>query len=93
MLTVKEDTTLIGVAELRTRASAILNELKKHKVILTKRNMPVGIIVDYEEYEKMERLMDLAEDILLGNIAKQRLERKNKKSITLEEAERRVGLR
>lgn len=93
MLSIKEDTALIGVAELRTRSAAVLKEIKKHKVILTKRNRPVGIILDYEEYEKMEKLLDQMEDIILGNIARERLKRKGKKMITLEEAERKVGLR
>ncbi len=93
MLTLKEDTALVGVAELRTKAASILKEIKKHRVILTIRNRPVGIILDYEEYEKTEKLLDQAEDIVLGNIARERLARKGKKAITLEEAERRVGLR
>lgn len=92
MLTVKEDTALIGVAELRTKAAAVLKEIKRHRVILTKRNRPVGVIVDYDEYEKMEQVLDEVEDIVLGNIARERLERKDKKAITLEDAERKVGL-
>lgn len=55
MLTLKEDTALIGMAELRTRAADVLKEIKKHRVILTRRNRPVGIIIDYDEYEKIER--------------------------------------
>ncbi|HBR16557.1 MAG: hypothetical protein A3G39_09915 [Deltaproteobacteria bacterium RIFCSPLOWO2_12_FULL_43_16] len=93
MLTVKEDTAIIGVAELRSKAANVLKEIKKHKIILTKRNRPVGIIVDYGEYEKMEQLLEEVEDIILGNIALERLERKDKKTMTLEQAERKVGLR
>lgn len=93
MLTVKEDTAIIGVAELRSKAANVLKEIKKHKVILTKRNRPVGIIVDYEEYEKMEQLLEDVEDVILGNIARERLERKDKNTMTLEQAERKVGLR
>jgi len=93
MLTVKEDTALIGVAELRTKAADVLKEIKRHRVILTKRNRPVGVIIDYDEYEKMEQMLDEAEDIVLGNTARERLERKDKKAITLEDAERKVGLR
>lgn len=93
MITVKEDTALIGVAELRTKTAAVLKEIKKHKVVLTKRNRPVGVIVDYEEYEKIEQMLDEVEDIVLSTIAGGRLERRDKKAITMEEAERRVGLR
>ena len=93
MLTIKEDSALIGVAELRTKAAEVLKEVKKHNVILTRRNKPVGVIMDYDEYEKMQAMLDEVEDIVLGKIAMERLERKDKKVITLEEAERRVGLR
>lgn len=93
MLTVKEDTAVIGVAELRSKAANVLKEIKKHKIILTKRNRPVGIIVDYGEYEKMEQLLEEVEDVILGKIAQERLERKGKKAVTLENAERKVGLR
>ena len=81
------------MAELRSKAANVLKEIKKHKIILTKRNRPVGIIVDYGEYEKMEQLLEEVEDIILGNIALERLERKDKKTMTLEQAERKVGLR
>lgn len=93
MLTVKEDTALMGVAELRTKTADVLKEIKKHRVILTKRNKPVGVIIDYAEYERMQEMLDEVEDIVLGNIARERLKRKDKKVITLEEAERKVGLR
>lgn len=93
MITVKEDTALIGVAELRTKAADVLKEIKKHRVVLTKRNRPVGVIIDYNEYEKIEQILDEVEDIVLGKFSRERLERKDRKAITLEDAERRVGLR
>lgn len=93
MLTVKEDTAVIGVSELRTRTADVLREIKKHRVILTKRNRPVGVIVDYAEYEKVREMLDEVEDIVLGDIARKRLLRKDRKAMTLEEAEKKVGLR
>jgi prevent-host-death family protein len=93
MITVKEDTALIGVAELRTKAADVLKEIKRHRVILTRRNRPVGVIIDYDEYEKIEQTLDEVEDIVLGNIARARLKRRDRKAITLEDAERKVGLR
>ncbi len=93
MFTFKEDTALIGIAELRTKAAEILKKIKKYRIILTKRNKPVGMIIDYDEYLQMQRVLDEIEDIVLGNIAKDRLERKGKKFITLDEAEEKVGLK
>lgn len=93
MITVSEDTTIIGVAELRTDIGTILKEIEKHSVIVTKRNKPVGVFLNYNEYEKMKNAVEELEDSHLGAIAKMRSERKGKKVISLEEAERRVGIR
>ena len=93
MITVEEKTTIVGVAELRKMISDILEKVKSNKVILTRRNKPVGVIVAYEEYKKMEEIIDTFEDYILGYLAKERAQRKGKKLITLEEAERRLGLK
>ncbi len=93
MITVEEKTTIVGVTELRKAMSEILKRIKSNVVILTKRNKPVGVIIDYEEYKKMEEIIDSIEDYILGHLAKERAQRKNKKLISLEEAERKVGLR
>ncbi len=93
MITVEEKTTIVGVAELRKMISDILEKVKSNKVILTKRNKPVGVIVDYEEFKEMEEIIDTFEDYVLGYLAKERAQRKDKKLITLEEAEKRLGLK
>ncbi len=93
MLTLKEDSSIIGITELRNKSAIVLNAIKKNKVVLTKRNKPVGVIIDYDEYEKMLRIIDEAEDIVLGGIAMDRIKRKDRKAISLEEAEKRVGMR
>jgi prevent-host-death family protein len=93
MITVEEKTTIVGVAELRKAISDILEKIKSNKVILTRRNKPVGVIVDYEEYNRMEEIIDALEDYVLGHLAKERAQRKDKKLITLEQAEKKLGLR
>jgi prevent-host-death family protein len=93
MITVEEKTTIIGVAELRKAIADILEKIKSNKVILTRRNKPVGVIVDYDEYKKMEEIIENLEDYILGQLAKERAQRKDKKLITLEEAEKKLGLK
>lgn len=93
MITLKENTALVGIAELRNKASEVLKNIKNYRVILTKRNKPLGVIIDYEEYEHMQEMLEEVEDFVLGTIARERLKRKGKKNITLDEAEKRVGLR
>ena len=93
MLSVKEDTTIVGITELRKMIPEILKKIKQEKVILTRRNRPIGILVDYEEYERMEKMIEALEDQVLGQLAKERASRKDRRTIDLEEAERKVGLK
>jgi prevent-host-death family protein len=93
MITVDEKTTIVGVAELRDQVANVLKQLKKHKVILTRRNKPVGVILDYDEYEKISRIEEDFEDLVLGLMAKERAQRKGRKTVSLEEAEKKVGLK
>jgi len=93
MLTVDEKATIVGVAELRKVMKAVLEEMKTHKVILTKRNRPVGVLVDYKEFRKMEELIGALEDFVLGQLAKERVQRKGRKLVALEEVEKKLGLR
>jgi prevent-host-death family protein len=93
MLTVKEDTTVIGVTELRKMIPEVLKKIKRENVILTRRNQPIGILVDYQEFERIEQMIDLIEDHLLGKLASNRVSRKNRRTVSLEEAEKRVGLK
>jgi prevent-host-death family protein len=93
MISVKEGTTIVGITELRKMIPEILKKIKQEKVILTRRNRPIGILVDYEEYERMEKMIGAFEDQVLGQLAKERASRKDRKTIDIEEAERKVGLR
>jgi prevent-host-death family protein len=93
MLTVEGKSTIVGLAELRKVMRNVLQEMKTHKVILTKRNRPVGVLVDYEEFRRMERVIEALEDFVLGNMARERAQRKDRKTLTLEEVERKLGLR
>ena len=92
MITVEEKTTLVGVTELRKVIKEILGKLKSNKVILTKRNKPVGVLVDYEEFREIEEIMEALEDYILGTLAEERAQRKGKKVISLEDAEKRLEL-
>ena len=93
MFRVEADTTFIGLSELRKEIPNLLQEIQQHKVILTKRNQPVGVIVNYNEYKKLEEIFEQIEDLSLGSIANNRAKRKNKRLLSLKEAEQLVGLR
>lgn len=93
MLRIPEETTLVPVTELRRQVPRVLREITRNKVLLTCRNKPVGVVIDYAQYERWERMMEELEDFLLGHLALRRAARRAKRLVPLEEAERRMGLR
>ena len=93
MFTVKEKTTLVGVAEIRKAMKDVLEAMKTDRVILTKRNKPVGVLIDYEEFKHMEDLLEALEDRVLGQAAADRADLKDRKWVSLEDAEMKLGLR
>jgi len=94
MRRVKEDTTLVGVSELRTQADAILRVAQKEPVIVEKRHKPMAVLIPIGQYEQTEATLEALEDTILGLLAKEREGRSRRKDhLALEELERRVGLR
>ncbi len=72
MITVKESATLASISELRSKSAQVLSHLKNHRVILERHKKPIAVLLDYGQYEKMEALLALAEDLGLGAIALER---------------------
>lgn len=94
MRRIKESTTLVGISELRTQADEVLKVAQWEPVIVEKRHKPMAVLVPIEQYERTEEMLDRLEDHLLGLMAKERERRSRRKDyLTLEELERRVGLR
>ncbi|MGC9367527.1 MAG: type II toxin-antitoxin system Phd/YefM family antitoxin [bacterium] len=72
MFTVKENTTLVGVSELRKGIDKILEKARKGLVVISKRNKPQAVLMSSEEYQNIMEVMDTAEDVVLVFIAYQR---------------------
>jgi len=72
MNTYKGDTTTAAISELRANSEAILNKLKENKVVLERRQRPVAVMLDYHKYEIMEKMLEFAEDYVLGTLAMER---------------------
>lgn len=72
MRTIEKNTTLVGVSELRTNFDEILKKAKDTRVIIEKRKKFMAVLMDMEKYEKMERMLDAVEDIVLGYLARER---------------------
>jgi PHD/YefM family antitoxin component YafN of YafNO toxin-antitoxin module len=72
MITVKENTTLVGVSELRGGIEKILAKAKHGPVILEKRHRATAVLMSSGQYQRMLEVYELAEDLVLGQIAKAR---------------------
>jgi len=89
----KEDLAVVGVAELGKEGERLMGQLRRRRVVVTRRNKPVGVLLKYEDYRRMQAITERLEDLVLGQEAKRRATRRGRKTLSLEEAERRVGLR
>ncbi len=72
MITVKENTTLVGVSELRSGIDKVLAKANEGPVIIEKRHKPTAVLMSKEEYDHIHDLLETAEDLVLGFIAKDR---------------------
>ena len=79
MITVKENTTLVGVSELRSGIDKILEKAREGLVIIEKRHKPAAVLLSSEEYERIQNLLEVAEDLVLGYIADMRYKESNEK--------------
>ena len=94
MRRIREDTTLVGISELRTQADAILKVAQREPVIVEKRHKPMAVLIPITEYHRTQETLDRFEDCVLGLLAKEREQRFPRKDyLTLEVLERKIGLR
>ena len=91
MRMVKENTALVGISELRTKADEILKVMDRSTVVIEQRNKPRAVLLSIDRYERMEALLDWVEDQILGLLAKERRKgTPHKAYLSLEELERRL---
>jgi len=79
MITIKENTTLVGVSELRSGIEKILKKAQEGLVIIEKRHKPTAVLMSNEEYEHIQNILETAEDLVLGFIADVRYKSSNGK--------------
>jgi prevent-host-death family protein len=94
MKTVKEETTLVGISELRTQADEILRRMQRSTVVIERRHKPLAVMLPIARYEEMEALLDLVEEGVLGYLARERERATPRRAyLPLEELERRLKVR
>ncbi|MBI2981999.1 MAG: type II toxin-antitoxin system Phd/YefM family antitoxin [Deltaproteobacteria bacterium] len=91
MISVDEKTTLFGVTDLRTEMKQLLKALKHSRVVITERNTPRAVVLDYEDYQRMKDLVELAEEGI-DAIEIESRRKKTKKFLTHEQALKELSL-
>ena len=92
MITVKENTTLVGVTELRHKIDKVIEETKKHMVIIEKHNKPIAAFISIVEYDKLMEMKEEFEDRYLGELAEKR-EKNGKGRITHSDIKKAFGIK
>ena len=72
MITLKEDTTFVGVSELRTHLDQIISQSKKNKVMIERRHRPIAVLMNIDTYNELEDRLEYFEDYVFGRMAKER---------------------
>lgn len=67
------DAVIVGTSELRSKSAALLQGLKDKKVIVTQRGKPKAVLFDFEEFQKNEEYIEAIEDLVLTQIATERV--------------------
>lgn len=62
MFTVEEKTTFFGITDLRTHAKKMLDSLKGSRVVITDRNEPRAVVLDYDDYQRLQEFIEIAEE-------------------------------
>ena len=72
MITVRENTTLVGVSELRKGIDKILEKAQEGIVVIEKRHKPAAVLMSNEEYQHIQNILEISEDLVLGFFADER---------------------
>ncbi len=83
-----DEVTIVGVSELRAKIYDVLEKVKHEKILLTRRNKPEAVLINFEKFRELEQQLETLEDEHFGKLALQRLkEHKRSKSKTLSHSE------
>jgi hypothetical protein len=66
MFTVRANTTVVGISELRTQWKKIREAMRHGRVEVAMRNRPEAVLLLREQYDAMEQLFERLEDYALA---------------------------
>lgn len=91
MFTVRQNTTFVGVSELRTHWDKIREAMKTGRVVVGRRHRPDAVLLPVGQFEEMEEALDRLEDYVLAFKAREREAKSRPQDyLTLEEVRQRL---
>lgn len=72
MKVIKEKTTLVQTTELRSNLPEVLKRARTSRVVLERHHKPVAVLIDPDEYERIEEALEQFSDLLLALEARSR---------------------
>ena len=67
-----EDTLFLNISEVRARLARLAGKIKGHPVVVMKNGRPALMMVDYEEYQRLQRMVEERENDYFSEIAMDR---------------------
>ena len=89
--TVKQDSVIMGVTEFRNNIPSLLKENHEEEIIIVNRDKPLGVLINFNKYQSMQDLLEIAEDYILSEMVKESKKIKGK-MLSQEEMEARYGI-
>jgi hypothetical protein len=72
MISITDDTLMIGATEFRSALPKLIPQLNSKKIIIMKRGKPIGIFQAFDKYQQQQEWINKLEDQVLGHLAKER---------------------
>jgi len=89
--TVKQDSVIMGVTEFRNNIPNLLKEKHDEEIIIVNRDKPLGVLIDFNKYQSMQDLLEIAEDYILAEMVRESKKTKGK-LLSQEEMEKKYGI-
>jgi prevent-host-death family protein len=73
-----KDVDFLNSTKVKTNFGAVLNEINNKDIVVIRNGEPEAVIISYNDYKKVEELIERLEDIELSLIAEKRINTKGK---------------
>jgi prevent-host-death family protein len=82
----------IGITEARGRLATLVDEARKEPVFLTRRNRPVAVLIDADEFARLRELAEDAEDAAAAAAAREEMAATGALPVPWDEVKAELGL-